>query len=262
MKVSDFARYVSDRKQATGGGTALNQDEGVLYGDANAEARGVLFCWMATVDALERAATEGCNLVVCHEMFYFCPIGSAGLQPQQPAWRPNYRRLAVCGRAGLTVFRAHGTLDRITIYDAFAERLGLKNPNPGTGWDKVFPIPPTSVRDLVARVRQTMGLKQVRMVGGPDQRVTCLGLPWGGLGLDSNVGYMQRLLELGADGFIAGETDEYGLTFASDAGVPLIETGHAASENIGLELFAQQVQRDFPGLKVATFTRPTFVYAE
>jgi len=49
-------------------------------------------------------------------------------------------------------------------------------------------------------------------------------------------------------------------TFAADADIPLIETGHFVSEPPGISNFTRQIQRDFPGLKVATHGSRPFDY--
>jgi|GEM_PF-2750875 len=46
-----------------------------------------------------------------------------------------------------------------------------------------------------------------------------------------------------------GECDEYGFSFAQDPGVPLIETGHALSENPGVRPFAARLDQELAGLK-------------
>ena len=250
MTVNDLKDYIIKLK-----GSGLNPDEGVLYGDPRAEVDGVLLTWMATVPALEAATREGCNVVLCHESFYLC---WGGIQPQHPAWAPNRARLRAAAAGDLAIMRVHGSLDMICIFDDFAAALGLDNPTPGAGWHKVFPMPETTTRELVGRVKATFQLPHVRVAGDLDKRVSCAGLPWGGLGLDSNIGYIQSVLELGADVLIAGEADEYGFTFANDAGVPMIETGHSVSENIGVKNFGERLRQDFPALKTAFFepTRP------
>jgi putative NIF3 family GTP cyclohydrolase 1 type 2 len=254
MTIKDFHQYILKLKQSIGGPGSLNGDEGLLLGSPETEIKGVLTCWMATVDALQKAGAAGCNLVLCHEVLYFCPFFAAGgFQPQHLTWRANRRRVVAAERQGLSVFRLHGSLDLICIYDDFAEALGIKGVKRGAGWDRVFPMEETTVGELVGRVKRAFHLDRVRMTGNLDQRVRCAGLPWGGLALDSNVGYMQRCIELGADVFIAGEADEYGFTFAADAGIPLIETGHFVSESIGIVNFAGRLQRDFPGLRTVGY---------
>ena len=247
MNVPELLQLVVDRK-----GQPLNGDEGVQLGDPRADIRGLVVTWMATVQCLEEAARRQCNVVLCHEAFYLVPQGQT-LSPAQMTWASNRNRMDAAQAAGLTVVRVHGSLDVICIWDDFVEALGVSNPSPGTGWNKVLPIPETTVGDLVEDVKERMGLPQVRVAGDLTRRVRLAGFPWGGLGLDSNIGYMARCIELGADVLIAGECDEYGMVFALDAGVPIVETGHSVSENIGLEHFAATLSAEFPDLPVSFY---------
>ena len=90
----------------------------------------------------------------------------------------------------------------------------------------------------------------VRVTGDSQRVVSRVGLPWGGLGLSVNVGFIEALLGYDPDVLIAGESDEYAMFYCLDADVPLIETSHAGSENFGLARFAQQLAQHFPGLRV------------
>ncbi|MBC7287130.1 MAG: Nif3-like dinuclear metal center hexameric protein, partial [Armatimonadetes bacterium] len=83
------------------------------------------------------------------------------------------------------------------------------------------------------------GLSHLRVTGPLDKIVRRVALPWGGLGLSLNVAFLNELLAYGPDCFIAGETDEYAQRFCQDAAVVMIETGHAVSEEPGLENFAR-----------------------
>jgi len=254
VTIKEFQQYVLRLKQGVGGPAALNGDEGLMLGSPEAEVRGVLTAWMGTMEALQKAGAAGCNLVVVHETFYFHPREFAGnFQAQHLTWRPNRRRIEAAEHNGLNVFRLHGTLDLICIYDDFAIALGIKDVKLNAGWDRVFPIEDTTVGELAGRVKRTFHLERVRMTGDPNRRVRCVGLPWGGLALDSNLNYMQRCIELGADVLVGGEADEYGFTFAADADIPLIETGHFVSESIGMSNFARRLARDFPGLKTVGY---------
>ncbi len=261
LRVADFQSHVLELKKQLCGTDKLNPDEGLLIGTAETEVRGILMCWMPTVAALERAVAEGCNLVVAHEQFFFYPFISAPqMQPQFRSWRPTARRLAVVERHHLCVLRLHGTMDMLHNFDDFVELMGLTNTKRGSGYARVFPIPETTVGELVARVKRTLGLEQVRMVGNPARRVRCVGVPMGGLCLDSNLSYLQKCVQLGADVLIGGEADEYGFTFAADADIPLIEAGHFVSETPGVKNFAQHMQRDFPGVKIITHGERPFCY--
>jgi putative NIF3 family GTP cyclohydrolase 1 type 2 len=176
-----------------------------------------------------------------------------GFRPQHLAWRANRRRVAAAERNGLSVMRLHGTLDLLHNFEDFADLIGLKVEKRGGGLSRVFPIEETTVGELLARLRRVLKLDHVRMVGDLNRRVRCVGLPMGGLCLDSNISYMQHCVELGADVLIGGEADEYGFTFAADADIPLIETGHFVSETPGILNFVKRLQRDFPALKAVGY---------
>ena len=247
MNVPELLQRVVDRK-----GQSLNGDEGVQFGDPAADIHGLLVTWMPTVTCLQEASRRQCNVVLCHEAFYLVPQGQT-LSPAHLTWASYRNRTDAAHAAGLTVVRVHGSLDMICIWDDFVAALGIEDPTPGTGWGKVLPIAETTVGDLVEDVKKRLGLACVRVAGDLTRRVRIAGFPWGGLGLDSNIGYMARCIELGADVLIAGECDEYGMTFALDAGVPVIETGHSVSENIGLEHFARTLTAEFPDLPVSFY---------
>lgn len=226
---------------------ALGQEEGFKFGDPATPVTGVLVCWMATVAALECAVRERCNLVICHETIFF--PDSRAIE-REMCWRSNRRKLELMSSGRLVVFRAHGALDKLCIYDDFAQALGLGQVLKGEGYYRIFGITPTKVGELATTVKQAMGLPWVRVAGNPERVVSKVGLPWGGLGLFVNIGFMQDLAESGAEVLICGESDEYGMRFAVDSGLELIETGHSLSESFGLRHFAQELGQAHPDLPV------------
>ncbi|MFP4028402.1 MAG: Nif3-like dinuclear metal center hexameric protein [Candidatus Brocadiia bacterium] len=119
----------------------------------------------------------------------------------------------------------------------------------------VFIMRPTPFSELIEQVKKKTSMASLRVgdAGIPNKLVKRIGLPWGGLGLFTNVGYQQRLIEAGCDAFIAGESDNLGLRFATECGIPIIETSHEISENPGLEHFATILSEAFPALDVSFF---------
>jgi len=225
----------------------MGREEGFKFGDPEAQVTGVLVCWMANGPALEEAAANGCNLVICHETLFYPQ--SAAIDGER-CWPANRRRMELMSDHRIAVYRAHGKLDRLCIFDDFAAALGLRDVCAGEGYARIYSLPATRVSELAERAKQATGLPAVRVVGDLERRVERVGLPWGGLGLFVNISFMEQLIENGAEAGIAGETDEYAMRFAEDAGLALIETSHAASENIGLRHFAAMLAGAHPGLKV------------
>ena len=123
---------------------------------------------------------------------------------------------------------------------------------------KAYDLPSdTTYGGLVEHVKSALGMEAVRATPhDPAAPVQRAGLPWGGLGLFVNVGYMQSILKYGCDVFIAGESDNYGMHFAKDSGVPLIETSHEVSENPGLAQFAVELRAMVPAIPVHFYENP------
>ncbi len=241
-------------------GHRLNSDEGVQRGSPKDEVRSVLVCWMATRQALSRAGEVGSDLVIGHESLYY-PYnvvnrkdGPAGWQD----WATNRGRRELLDAHDLTFARMHGSVDELCIFDVFADQLGLGEPVEAEGLAKVYEVEPCTVRELADRVRRRTGMEHMRVSapGGLDQVVRRIGLPWGGLGLFVNVGYQQKLLEMGCDALIAGEACSYGFRFPAECGVPMIETSHEGSENPGLLRFCEMLRERFPDLEIEFFEVP------
>jgi putative NIF3 family GTP cyclohydrolase 1 type 2 len=250
VRATEVGAYIESLTEGIG------QEERFRFGEPSIEVEGVLVCWMATVEAIQTAAGNGCNLIVCHEELTFPyefrdPGAIARL-----SWRPNARRLGLLGAHGITVYRAHGMLDRYCIVDDFERVLGLPEPVVKDGYVRLYVIEPRTVRELALDVKARVGLPHVRVAGDLDRTVSRVACPWGGLGLSLNTGFMQALLEHDPDVFIAGEADDYGMRFALDAGVPMIETSHATSENPGLEHFARDLKERFTDLRVFYYANP------
>lgn len=244
MTARDIVAYLEQRSPTRG------QEEGFKFGDPNAPVNGVLVCWMATLPALEHAVAQGCNLVICHETIFF--PDSRAIE-REMCWPCNRRKLEIMSSGRLVLFRAHGALDTLCIYEDFAAALGLSRVARGEGYYRIFTTQPLKVADLAARVKEAVGMSFVRMAGNPDRVVSKIGLPWGGLGLFVNIGFMQDMVEAGAEAVICGESDEYAMRFANDSGLELIETGHSVSEAFGLRHFAQDLQAAFPDVRIVYF---------
>jgi putative NIF3 family GTP cyclohydrolase 1 type 2 len=241
-------------------GHSLNRDEGVKYGPSDCELEGATLCWMATPDAIRAAGMRGHNLLIGHESLYF-PYNApdaVDLPADWEMWHVNRRRRALLAGYGLAFLRLHGSLDEICIFDTFAKLLGLGEPVCADGLVKVYEIEPRPLGDLLAAVKDSLGMQAVRIsdVEGMNQIVHRVGLPWGGLGLFVNVAYQQALVAQDCDVFIAGESDNYGFRFAHEVGIPMIETSHEISENPGLRVFADMLHNTFPDLELEFFENP------
>lgn len=245
MRARDVGYFVEDLARDRD----LGSEEGFLWGDPDAEVTGVLVTWMTTVEAIERAISEGCNLIITHEALTN-PYPFRGQLEQCLHWRSNQARLSRLAKGDITVYRAHGTLDEYNILDDFGRALGLPEPQISEDFVRIYEIEPTPVRELARRAAQVAGEKTIRVCGDIDREAQTVALPWGGLGLSLNAAFIEKLLAYDPDVLIGGESDEYAMFMILDCDVPFIETGHAGSENIGLRAVADDIAAEFEDLTV------------
>ena len=229
-------------------GHAISGDEAITFGSRSAELTGVTVAWTVNCDTVSAAAEAGHNCIVHHEALTL-PYPGIGhtVERHYLSWPTNTQRLSALGRAGMTAMRLHGSLDELYIFDEFARQLGLCDViQCGPHYaHKVFASPAATFGALVERVKRAMDMPAIRTtVEDPERPVRRIGLPWGGLGLFTNVDFMQALIDLDVDTFICGETDNYGFRFAAESGVASIETSHETGEVGGLRLFADALGRD------------------
>ena len=235
----------------------INRDEGVQHNPNTGAIRRVTVCWMATPQAIAAAGRRGDELLIGHESLYY-PYDVIN-QVQQPAdwqeWPTNRQRRMLLDEHNLTFLRLHGSIDDICILTDFADQLELGQPVFQDNLVRVYEIEPCTFDELIARVKRGTGMDALR-VAKADPMPTVIrriGLPWGGMALFVNVGYMQKLVACGCDAFIAGETDNYGFRFPQEIGIPMIETSHEISENRGLRHFTAMLAAAFPDLDVAFY---------
>jgi len=246
MRAVEFEDYLKSVSPS------LGSEEGFRFGDPNTDVKGILVTWMATTEAIKKAVNEGCNLMIIHEdLFYPYSFQRCEHFEKYLAWSVNYRRLKMLSEHDITVFRAHGILDRLCILDAFAEILGLPQPVVKDGYIRIYDLPETTTAmKLASKIKERLNLEAIRLSGKPSRKVKRVGLPWGGMGLSLNISFVEELLKHAPDVLVTGETDEYAMYYVLDADVCMVEIGHSVSENIGLKLFVETLRQRYPEVKV------------
>jgi putative NIF3 family GTP cyclohydrolase 1 type 2 len=252
VTTNDIVAYIEELS-----GHPLHRDESIQHGSGSDPISKALVTWMATAPAIEQAGNTGCQLVICHESLYF-PYDAA-VRTDNPSgwelWPTNRQRRELLERYNLVLLRAHSSLDEIFIFDDFAALLHLGSPVEVEGFAQVFEIIPQPLQQLVRTVASLMKLDTMRITApcGMDQIVHRIGLLPGGSGQFVNVSFQQQDIARHCDVLIGGEGDSYGLHFASELGIPFIETGHEVSENPGLAHWVLVLEKRFPELEVVFY---------
>ncbi|SFS73727.1 Nif3-like dinuclear metal center hexameric protein [Paenibacillus sp. BC26] len=226
---------------------SLYSDEGFRFGPDNITVTGIMVCWMPSVEAIHAARDAGCNLIITHEELNFPPVYS-GASLEDDLCGATFLRMKALAESGITLFRAHGTLDHLCILDAFGDKLGFTNPTISAHEYsyRYYDFELKSFDAVCQQVKTNISLPYLRVYGDPNKQVKRAGLIWGGVGISANPHTVQQMIKMGCDVLIGGEAEELPILAAKDAGVCYIETSHAYSENPGLLIVSQQLKRHFP----------------
>ncbi len=259
LNAVDILTYVADGISLP---VHMIPDGGFPAGTPEDEVKGILVTWLASPEVLRYTAARGLNLVICHEPLYWDEREESPLYRSSGPYRnpldrkshPNNLKKKIIEENNLTVLHIHYSLDKLIIYDAFSEKLGLKEVAAGEMYEKVYSLPEKmSFRKLVENVRERINLPVIRYVGDENRIIEKVGNCWGGAALSSNRYFTRRMIENGAEAIICGELDEAAMFFALEYGVCLIETSHVLSENPGIKEFADDLRRSFGSVPVEFF---------
>ncbi len=225
----------------------------IIAGNAATPVRGIATVMMATLDAIERAAASGRNMVITHEpTFYSHPDTIDKLKADSVfQYKSEFIR-----RNDMVVFRFHDHWhDRKP--DGIA--MGMTRE---LGWEKyaqpqdrnqfVFPDAPR-LRDFAAGLRSRLKATSIRVLGDPLLPVHRVRAEWGFMeGPDG----IDLLAKSDTDVVVCGETLQWeAVEYAQDAistgkRKALIVLGHVVSEQAGMKYCAEWLKPIIPEISV------------
>jgi putative NIF3 family GTP cyclohydrolase 1 type 2 len=236
----------------------------VIVGDPAADVRGIAVMWTPSWDALRRAETLGCNVVVAHEPTFFSHHDLDGFETAAGQLPPAARQAMAETRdakrrwieeRGMVVIRCHDVLDLMPggVADAMLAKLGFRLEDVLTTetYYRLLRVEPArralDLAQQLANAFGALGQPGVTFYGEPDRAVHRLGL---GTGYASDP---WKFVELGAD--MALTIDDRIKTWtegewADDSGFPLVVIHHGTSEEWGVRYLHQRLQEQYPHLPV------------
>jgi len=249
--VGDFDRFLAGLDPDARGPA---HRDGLKWGDARAEVRAVGTTWMASMPVLKRAAAEGINLIITHEpTFWF-----DGTPRFTELERCNQHEVDISFKTsfldehGIAIIRAHDCWDRYPDYGIEASlRRTLGIPEPVEylgGYHSFYEVPETTLGELARHCKDRLGLPHARVSGELAKPVRRLVIAYG---CTSGTERYYRFWKRGADAVISGEQCEWAAVRpAIDMGMGVIELGHAATEQFGMEGMARLLREHFPDVPV------------
>lgn len=227
----------------------------LLIGDPHADVTGIVVSFMPTLSVIERAIEQGANLVIAHEGIFFSHHHGDRLYGDIAVCQNKIQRIEA---AGLAVYRCHDYWHRVTpdgVTEGLVQSLGwgacVRDRQP---FATLVELPPSTLLEVAAHVKERLGISYVRAMGDPEQRVRRIALLSGYRGGGPNVIplFEREALDL----VIYGEGPEWETPeYVRDARFvgeekALLVIGHAESEAPGMAALAARLRELFPSVNV------------
>lgn len=222
-------------------------------GDPDEPVRGIATTFLATCDVIERARTQGANLIITHEPTFYNHLDEVDWLRGDPVYKHKTELLK---REGIAVWRFHDYWHRVKpdpVTEALVGDLGLESSSMD-GEANVRVIPPLPLDHLAKSFKEKLGLPCVRVVGDSGlqcRRIAILPGAWGGR---AQIGALARHRP---DVLICGEIDEWETNVyikdSISAGMKtgLILLGHVNTEEAGMRTLVDWLKPRFPDVPIA-----------
>lgn len=218
-------------------------------GDRDLKVTGIVTTMFATVDVIRRAIAMKANFIIAHEPTFYNHLDDTGWLETDPVYQFKARLLK---ENNIAVWRNH---DYIHSLAADGVREGVVKQ---LGWEKykgsnpyVFDLPVSNVRDLVADIKQKLGIESIRYVGGLAESYRKVLLMPGASGGRNQITAIAREKP---DVVICGEISEWETAeYVRDARskgdkLTLLVLGHVASEEPGSQFLATWLREKVKGI--------------
>ena len=246
MKAIDINRHLNGLRSDLPADTV----DRVIFGDPEAEVKGIAVAWMPYRETIEQASKLGASVLVVHEPTFYDHWDLGGGLADLPEVAAKKVLIA---EQGITIIRCHDIWDvmpEIGIPFAWGEFLQLGDPVKRVRYHNLYEVPTQTAMSFaryIAGKTASLGQPVVAFYGDPNRPVARVGL---GTGCISNP---FDLYQLGADlaisvddvvrAWIAGE-------WCHDTGKPLVVVNHGVSEEPGMVSLARYLAQAFPQLPV------------
>lgn len=222
---------------------------GLLLGDAQSEARGIMTCLTLTGEVADEAIAQGANLIVTHHPILFKAVKRLTTETTEG------RMLLSLIRAGVSVYSPHTAFDSAKegINQQIGVALGLNEiqplrlkPQSNDGSGRMGQLAsPIKLQELMRRLKVICPAERHTFVGDSEMSCQKIAVACGAAGE-----FLADSAAHGCQVFITGETRFHTCLEARSLGTALILVGHYASERPAVENLATKLQAQWPTIQV------------
>lgn len=213
--------------------------DNIKVGSGETKVTGIATTFMATMDVLQKAVDENCNLIITHEPTFYNHFDNQELLKNDEV---QSAKLKFIKEHNLTIFRFHDHI-HMTSPDGITEGIvdKMKWQSFRIGKSNQFTIPPTTLKSLTNEMATIFNSDIIRAVGDPGLEVTKVHFILGAAGSGA---HFNAFKNEDFDVLVIGEAREWEtIPYVKDAAAMnmkkgLIVLGHADSEEAGMKYCA------------------------
>ena len=253
MKISEIEAYF-DAVYPPARSLEWDNDGLLVCPDRDRTVTSAVTCLDVTFPAIEKAIEMGAELIVSHHPLLFSPLKAVN-EDTIPG-----QKVLLLLQHGISLLSFHTRCDGAErgLNREFAATLGIRL-TPGVILDPAEPhiggigtlFSRMAPEDLARHVSETLNTP-VRLYSAGT------GIETVGVCCGSGRDLMRPALRLGADAFITGDVTYHAAQSVVEEGMTVIDCGHQASEAMAAELFAEELARMDPDLRVYPFREEPF----
>ncbi len=230
----------------------------ILWGNPEQECRGIVTTIYASVEVIEKAYAEGCNLIVCHEALFWNHGDHTDWLKDNTAFQ---KKKELLDRYGICVWRNHDHIHAgVKLGDVYRDGIfyGLSSM---MGWndyildrDDLMPteflIPEVSAHELAEQIMEKFHLETVRFIGNPETAVRRIHLPLHIMGKPSDNDLIRKINDENINCLLCLELVDFTVSeYIHDAGMLkedkcIFALGHFNFEEIGMEYYAGYIKEN------------------
>ena len=217
-------------------------NSGLCIGSPEDDVKGVLVGFDCTGELIDEAVAKGCDMVVTHHPLLF--HGLKHIDTEDPVGEAVVK----AGRAGVAVYAAHTTADKVLegVSGAMARRLGLEDievltvEDGGCGLGAVGNLPrPLHAEEVIALVKERFGLRMLRCSRPLEQPVRRIAMCGG-----SGSSEIEAARRSGAQLYISADISYH--HFFTPKDFMLMDIGHFESEVEIVDILISVIRKKFP----------------
>lgn len=225
---------------------------GLQTGDLEKEVNTVYLALDATDEVIDHAVQAGADLLITHHPMIFSGLKSV------TADHFIGRRVIKLIKEDICYYAAHTNYDVAQMADTAAACLGLQSPcvlsashtDPQTGaqegYGRIGELScEMTLKECADLVKKSFSLREVKVFGDEKKKIKKVAiLPGSGKSMLSDA------LKAHADVMITGDIDHHAGIDAAAQGMGVIDAGHYGTEHIFMDQVKQELEKEFPDLKI------------